>query len=249
MRDFKTLLGSPTGFIPRTQAQALRGYAEGFLNPEYYIYRAVNIHPILEEPWDVNEIDRLLAKNDLDADTAALLMTVFGRMVKSVDKELALFAAESINALERRFLGRVQRLRKSLGEAPDAATVRVILTEYRTLARLFSAQPVLGAFYLAEARAFFLKYRGLLVESDLDIAIYIEILLELKAIEVADTLLSGALARWPASRRLRFLAARLAFIRKRPRDVVRHLELLEEGGTEASLEDLQNFWTRGVCRD
>jgi len=114
MKNFRELMTSSTGFVPRTQAQALQGFAEGVLGPEYYMYRAVNIHPILEEPWDTNEIDRLLAKPELDEDTAVVLMTVFERMVRGADKELALFAAESINVLERRFLGRIQRFRKQL---------------------------------------------------------------------------------------------------------------------------------------
>ncbi|MBU0928458.1 MAG: hypothetical protein KKA67_11970 [Spirochaetes bacterium] len=251
MRDFRTLLHSKTGFIPKTEAQALRGYSEGILSPEYYIYLAVNIHPILEEPWDVREIDRLLAKSDLDADTAALLMTVFGRMVKSKDKELALFAAESVNALERRFVERVQALRKKLDSDRSAPPRRAVIAEYRTLARLFSSFPVLGSFYLDEARRFFVDNRRILVDPDLDIAVYLEILMDRREFELAAKVSRAALDRWPENRRLRLAAAKLAFARKRIREVIGNLERLggPAAGSPDSFDEPQLFWTRGACRE
>lgn len=247
MRDFRSALGSGSGFVPRTQAQALRGFAEGIINAEYFIYRAVNIHPILEEPWDLNEIDRILAKRDLDADTASLLMAVFSRMVKSKDKEVALFAAESVNSLERRFLSRVNELKKSLGSPPDARTLRAVVAGYRTLSRLFAASPVLSSFYLDEARGFFLEHRRRLVDPDLDIAAYIEILLEKRLPGAARRMLDAALVRWPESRRLRFLAAKLSFVTRRPREVIGELERLGTLGPGDECTDIQRFWTGGAC--
>ena len=248
MLDFRKLLESKTGFIPRTQAQALRGYTEGILNPEYYVYRAVNIHPILEEPWDMNEIDRLLAKRELDVDTASLLMTVFERMIKHKDKELALFAAESINALEQRYLSKVTALKKSLGERVSVDTLRTIIGEYRTMARLFVTRPVLGPFYLAEARRFHEQHADILVDPDLDLAVYIETLLDSRDLKKAGTVLGSCLKHAPANQRLRYLSAKYAYLERRIKDVVRNLEQLHDVGNDPVYRDARAFWTTGASR-
>jgi hypothetical protein len=248
MKDFRKLLESKTGFIPRTQAQALRGYAEGILNPEYYVYRAVNIHPILEEPWDMNEMDRLLAKRDLDIDTASLLMTVFERMIKHRDKELALFAAESINALEQRYLTKVQALKKKLVEQVSVDTLRKIIGEYRTMARLFVTRPVLGPFYLAEARRFHEQHADILVDPDLDLAVYIETLLDSRDLKKAGTILGRCLEHNHANQKLRYLSAKYAYLGRRIKDVVHSLELLHEIQDNQEYLDTRIFWTQGACR-
>jgi hypothetical protein len=251
MLDVRTILRSETGFVPRTQAQALQGFSEGILGPEYYIFKAVNIHPILEEPWDTDEMDRLLAQRELDIETAEVLMTAFERMIKDPDKELALFAAESINALERRFLGRIQAFRAAISEPALAAQLRLVIREYRNLARLCFARPVLRGFYLAEALSFFSEHRAVLVDPDEDIAAFIELLLETKDRNRAERIIARGVERYPGNRRLRYLAARAAFMDRRYQETVRHLELLEPGASDedrAAYEAVQLFWTGGACR-
>jgi hypothetical protein len=260
MKNFRELMTSSTGFVPRTQAQALQGFAEGVLGPEYYMYRAVNIHPILEEPWDTNEIDRLLAKPDLDEDTAIVLMTVFERMVRGSDKELALFAAESINVLERRFLSRIQRFRKQValkqqpgntGES-DLGTIKAlrgIIDSYRSLAKLCFRRPELKRFYLEEARRCHEENARLLVDPELDLAIYITILLDAGELEPASLVLVHALARHAGNRHLHFLAARLRFMHGDFRKVLYHLEKMPLSQEPDQWEDLQYFWTKGRCNE
>jgi hypothetical protein len=249
VKDFRKLLESKTGFIPRTQAQALRGYTEGILNPEYYIYKAVNIHPILEEPWDMHEMDRLLAKPDLDIETASLLMTVFERMIKHRDKELALFAAESINALERRYIAKVQALKKLLETDPALKTYRAIIAEYRTMARLFVTRPVLGVFYLDEARSFHERNAAKLKDPDLDLAVYIGTLLEARDLEKAGNTLRSALETYPGNDKLRFLSAKYAYLGRRHLEVVRNLELIQGVDAGPGYAEIQEFWTGASCRE
>jgi len=248
MIDFKTLLHSETGFIPRTEAQALQGFSEGILNPEYYIYRAVNIHPILEEPWDVHEMDRLLAQPDLDIETAVILMAAFERMIQDQDKELALFAAESINALERKFITRIQGYRTTLETMPEPGLMRNVIKEYRSLARLHTSRPVLRSFYLEEARLFFEEHKKSLVDPDVDITAFIEILLDLKLVDRASRIIRNALKHYPDNRNLRYLAARSAYLEHRFSDVIKHMELLVEGSSDDTYAALQLFWTSGACR-
>ncbi|MBN2874743.1 MAG: hypothetical protein JXM71_06570 [Spirochaetales bacterium] len=249
MKNFRALLESRTGFKPRTEAQALRGYAEGFLNPEFYIYRAVNIHPIIEEPWDVNEIDRLLAKEDLDVDTATLLMMVFEKMIRHPDKELALFAAESINALERRYLAQVQKLRKSLGAEPSSEAVLALVGRYRDMGRLFASRPVLGVFYLGEARRAYEKHAKRIGTNFTMLLLYLDVLIALCDSEAAKPVLVRALKDHPGNARLRYVAAKLAFADGSVREVLKNLEAMDIEEGDAEYADIQNFWTRGACRD
>ncbi len=252
MRNFKSLMATSTGFVPRTQAQALQGFTQGLLGPEYYIFRAVNVHPVLEEPWDINEIDRLLAKPDLDQETAVLLMIVFERMVKVRDKELALFAAESINVLERRYIGKIQGLRASLIENADRNgrrdTLRGILQSYRILGRFCFARPELRLFYLGEAKRWIEDNLDILDEPDPDTVAYVQLLMDMNDLSSAATVLDSALALYPEYRALRYLAAQLSFLAGKPQDVARHLELLEIDDSQKVLWDIQNFWTGASCR-
>lgn len=244
MRNFKRLLESRTGFVPRTQAQALRGFSEGLLNPEYYMYKAVNVHPILEEPWDLPEMDRLLAKPDLDLETASLLMAVFEKMIKHKDKELALFAAESINALERRHLSRLQALKEGLADDDGPGTARAVVEGYRAMARLFAERPVLRGFYLSEARRYAEAYSGRLADPELDLPARIDILVDMGEPRLAAEVLDRGLAEHPGSLKLRFLSAKLAFITRRYRDVAEELEAMGDGAGPAELA-LRNFWIGG----
>ena len=252
MRNFKSLMATSTGFVPRTQAQALQGFTQGLLGPEYYIFRAVNVHPVLEEPWDINEIDRLLAKPDLDPETAVLLMIVFERMVKVRDKELALFAAESINVLERRYIVKIQTLRASLdgesGKHGKRDALRGILQSYRILGRFSFARPELRLFYLGEARRWNEDNLDTLDEPDPDTVGYVQLLMDMNELSAAGTVLGSALAQYPGYRTLRYLAAQLSFLAGKPMEVVRHLELLEIDESQKVLWDIQHFWTGASCR-
>ncbi len=244
---FKTLMSSRSGFIPRTQAQALRCFSERILGPEFYINRAVNIHPIFEEPWDVQEIDRLLAKPDLDVETQVLLMSILERMVKLEDKELALFAAESITALEQRYLVRIQKAKKAFEAEKTVAALREIIDQYRTLGKLSFARPVLKAFYLAEARRYHEQNRGLLKAVHPDYATYIRILLEAQDLEAAGKLIAALLKRYPDDPRLRYLAAEQAFMVGAYRDVAAHLGCLGEGASGDVPGEMLAFWGATGC--
>jgi hypothetical protein len=196
----------------------------------------------------MHEMDRLLAKRDLDIDTASLLMTVFERMIKHRDKELALFAAESINALEQRYLSKVQALKKKLAEQRRVGTLRAIIDEYRTMARLFVTRPVLGPFYLAEARRFHEQNADILVDPNLDLAVYIETLLDARDLEKAGSVLGACVSEYPENPRLRYLSAKYAYLCRRIKEVVRHLEQLQDADDKPEYHELQAFWTGGACR-
>lgn len=141
-------------FIPRTPATALRAVQMGLLPPAAYLYMVGNIKPLLEEPYDLQEIDRILAKAKIDLSTALLLTEIFEKLIQHKDNEVALLAAESINALESRYNNRIFDLQKKLGSAwsdSSPALLRELVKLLAELGLLNKTRPVIKAFYLKEA--------------------------------------------------------------------------------------------------
>jgi tetratricopeptide (TPR) repeat protein len=246
MEGLKKLLSRKARFIPKTQAQALAALAEGIVDESVFVWKAVNIHPVFEEPWDLGEVERLLAKEDLDLETTLLLMTIFERLIRNPDKELALFAAESINAVEQRRSRRIQALRDA--SSPD------LPRQLRELGMICFARPVLKNFYLAEALAALRSANG--KDSDRrDDKLEIGILLDLGRLKEARTLIDAALGAHPADSDLHLLSAKESFARRDYRAVACSFQFegpqtpegTEQGG---EYETIRSFWSGGgTCLD
>jgi len=226
--------------------------SEGIIHESFYMYKAVNVHPVFEEPWDLDEIERLLAKPDLDVETTILLMTIFQRLIKQQDKELALFAAESINAVEQRRMRKIQELRKRLEASKEAkgndrdkeadgddkgaqtpSIARELAREYRDLGRVCFAQPVLRIFYIEEALSILRKQEATHAPEDRDLELQVELFLELGRNDEACALVSVLAGEFPENGAYRFLAAKTAYARRQFRNVVDNLDEHEE---------LRSFW-------
>lgn len=242
MENFRKLFISKTGFIPRTQAQALKAYNEDIIGPEYYIYRAVNIHPLLEEPWDFQEIDRLLAKPDLDLETIQILITIFDKMLQLPDKEQALFAAESINALEQRYLNQIISLKKEVAAKAEAETIRNILQKYQYLAAINKNRPLLRTFYLKEAQLTFNQYREILTDPDKDLIPYIHLLFDLEAMEEARDEILRALKKHPRNELLHMITAEFNFRIQAYREVGTYLDKVFRLIKDERSREFCSFW-------
>ena len=137
-------------FRPRTPHTAFKAAEEGLLPPEAFIYSATSIEPVIDNPDNLNEIERILGQQELDLETNLLLINVLVSFLKDPDKEKALFAAESINSIENRYNRALENL------PPDSHARRAQI--YTEMAELNRAAPDLRNFYLREA---FSAYRVL----------------------------------------------------------------------------------------
>ncbi len=220
--------------------------SEGIIHESFYMYKAVNVHPVFEEPWDLDEIERLLAKPDLDVETTILLMTIFQRLIKQEDKELALFAAESINAVEQRRMRKIQELRKSLEGLKGAkkddreskgdkvpSIARALAREYSDLGRVCFAQPVLKIFYIEEALSVLRKQESTHAPDAQDLELQVELLLELGRNDEACTVVGTLSGEFPENKAYRLLAAKTAYARRKFRNIIDNLDENEE---------LRSFW-------
>jgi hypothetical protein len=149
--DFGFFRSRRPGYVPRTPGAALRAVGVGAAPPEQFVYASCSAKPLNEEPFDLEAIERTLAKKDLTLETAILLRNIFEKLIGSGGPETALFGAEGINALEGRLVTRIEELKKSprRGGGPGILLARA----YYELAELHGNARAIRAFYLREAYA------------------------------------------------------------------------------------------------
>jgi len=155
MAGFDFFRSSRRGYEPRTPAGALKAIGTGTLPVEHFIYASTSAKPLDEEPFDLDGIERVLARRDLTLETNLLLKGVFEKLINSSEQETALFGAEGINALEARHVNRIEELKAAIekGSAahPPVETLRALARQYYELAELHGGSGSIRLFYLREA--------------------------------------------------------------------------------------------------
>lgn len=158
IREFFLEVG--TYILPRTPAGALKAFESGFSPIEAFVYRSTSTKPIDEEPYNIEEIDRILARPNLDFRTNLVLMGIFEKLIHHQNQELALWAAESINVLENRYNARIASIKKYLGRDDEAGAGLAKLARINfELALLNGKRRAIKEFYIGQALA---NYRELL---------------------------------------------------------------------------------------
>jgi len=224
-------------YIPRTPSAALQAVGEDILPIEAFIYKSTALNPILKKPYNLDEIEWLLSRKNRDLQTNLILKTVLSEISRDEDKEIALFAAESLNAIEKEYNSRLTALKsdiKKYNRPGDRAQAGEI---YYHLALLNHDESTLSNFYMKEA---FLLLDSLIREeeaADEDRNLLIRVLLYLKLYTQAEQIL-------PETKESRIFRLEIAYLRK---DIHRVREILAEmesdpdtGNTEKGILE---FWT------
>lgn len=186
MLSFDYFRTSPERFIPKTARTAFRAVATGLLPPEAFLHLGTSVKALDEEPLDLEALERVLSREDLDLESNRILLKIFSRLARSPDPELGLFAAESINLVENRYLRKIEALKKKLeGKNGSDQTRGNLATVARKLAALLFELAQLSPssirnFYLREAYFYLqlLSRRRWLVRDD--VVLVIRVLLELR---------------------------------------------------------------------
>lgn len=247
---YKYLKNSPGMYRPRTQKTALIAVENSLLPPAAFIFKSVNVKPIFEEPYDLAEIDRILAKRDLGIDTILLLMNILGKLIKNSDPEIALFAAESINTIENRYNERIQDIKDRLEEEErQPVFLRTLIDAYVELSQINRIRQVLRNFYLSEAY----QYCKILWRfADLGIADYqrmVHILLALGLFGQSEVLLSRALPLRPdLDTGLRLLQLETAFAQRNRTKIAEIIDALEDIQLDEQGQLTLAFW-EGATND
>ncbi|MBN2618356.1 MAG: hypothetical protein JXR64_08620 [Spirochaetales bacterium] len=111
-------------FTPRTPNTALLSLKKGlipkeslisislFLNSPFGVGNKFYLLSETEEFERINELERILAKKDLDISTELILLTTLEKLVEHINPEIALYAAESLNSIENRYNKSIYTLSK-----------------------------------------------------------------------------------------------------------------------------------------
>lgn len=138
-------------YSPRTTNAALRAFDARVLPVEGYLYTATSVRPLDEAPYDIDYIERVLGRENLDRESNLLLVKILRHLLVSPEQEVALFAAEGMNLIENRYAKKIEALREQLSDPPEEDHLRELSALYAELSALYLPGSSLRGFYLREA--------------------------------------------------------------------------------------------------
>ena len=177
MLDFDYFHRSPEAYRPATANAAMRAAEVRLLPLEACVYLGTSLKPLDEEPVDLEAIERVLSRPNLDLDTNLLLIRILTKLLRNPDAEVALFAAESINVIETRYTKRIETLKAALKQRTDAEAMRRLAREYYELAQIHPGS--IRNFYLREAFGYIKNLNKLKRLGKRDVVLMVRILLAL----------------------------------------------------------------------
>lgn len=244
MDEFDYIRKANAYFIPRTPAAALVAFQTGSLPVEGFVYKTGSLKPLYEEPVDLNEIERVLAKPDSNLETNLLLIRILNRLLKDPDPETALFAAESINIIENRYNKRIESLKKAVAAKDEKKNRIGLARQYFETAMLNIERQTIKNFYLHEA---YLVLKPVIKTKKCPPAaldVFIEVLLELGLYDQALHIVTGLKAKWPQRLGFSFLEARIEFYRRRYFRVLRIFHEIKGKGADLMRDQrgILEFW-------
>jgi len=190
MLEFDYFRGATDAYQPRTANSSLRAAEAHLLPIEACVYLGTSIKPLDEQPIDLDAIDQVLSRQQLDLDTNLLLMRILTKLLRDPDAEMALFAAESINMIENRYTKRIEQFKASLQEKTEARILRSLARQYYELAQIHPGS--IRNFYLRESFGYIKTLNKLKQLDKQDVVLTVRILLALdltdQAMRIIDQL-------------------------------------------------------------
>ncbi len=223
-------------FTPRTPSAALQACEEGLLPIEALIYKSTGLNPIIKKPYNLDEIEWLLSRKERDLETNLLLKKVLSEISQYKDKEVALFAAESLNAIEKEYNTKLSDLKRQIRENPTPGMTSSAAEVYYHLALMNREEKILRNFYLKEAYLLLgdLENRNLAEEKER--FLLIRILITLQLYDQAKQLL-------PPERKSRLIELELAYERRDIPGINRILSAFKKESHLSEQErEILSFW-------
>ncbi|MDC7125751.1 MAG: hypothetical protein PQJ46_09295 [Spirochaetales bacterium] len=222
-------------FKPRTQSAAYKACLDGILPAEGFIYKSTSIEPLSDTSVDQEELERILGQKNRDLSTNIRLINIFEKMTRNPDKEIALFAAESINAIENDY----EKKLESLGKQQNRERAQI----HAERAELNKSVPDLYIFYLEEALS---EYKKMLIKKSAKISDIIDlckVLISLNKSSKAKKIIHNENLNTVESC---FILARIAYSERDYPELIKTLQELEQ--KKSQLTDVQyellSFWTK-----
>ena len=153
MTSFDFFRARRSGYAPRSPAAALKAIGTGVLSSEHFIYASTSAKPLDEEPYDLDLIERVLAREKLTIETKTFIKTILERIIRSPEQERALFGAEGITAIEAHSIHAIEALKSKLAKKSSPQNWKTLARHYYELAVLHGRGSSLMSFYLRKAYA------------------------------------------------------------------------------------------------
>jgi hypothetical protein len=151
MNGFDYLRKASTMLSPRTPAAAYMAVEAGLLPDAAFVYKACAVRSLLEKPYNIDELERILAMKNMEYGTILLLMRILTELLDHPDSDTSLFAAEGINTIEGRYNEEVELLRALISIDPDPEYLRRLARQYWEIAGINDSKPSIRNFYLRES--------------------------------------------------------------------------------------------------
>ncbi len=238
---FSYLLQSQKLYRPITPMAALKAVETGLLPDHAFVYMANSAHPLFEEPVDITAIERTLSRKDNDLSTNRLLVQILERLLENRDSEIALFAAESINAIENMYNERIENLKSRFDTENDPAHLRSIATQFYELALINESRASIYNFYLFEAYSYMKRYGSVSRFNRDDVKFSLRIMISLKSLKLARRVIVQALNRFPEDYELLLLAAEIEYHRKNFKQVFTLFHRLKQEWENLAPEDRESY--------
>ncbi len=180
MDEYDYFRNRKESFQPKTPIAALKAYQAGFLPISVFTYKSGSTKPLDETPYDIEEIERLLSRENLGLETNIVLIGIFEDLIFSEDQEIALFAAESINIIENRYNKQIEALKQTSKSEESTEVFSKLGRLFFELAILNRERDSIKKFFLRESYQYFSDIRNkrnLLPE---ELNTLVRLLLELK---------------------------------------------------------------------
>ena len=223
MKGYEYVRAMRSLYNPRTPRAAMVAAEAGILPIEAVVFKASSVKPLFEEPYDLDDLERVLSQADLSFADAIMISEIFATMTRESDKERALFAAESLTTLENRWARKVESLRAAY--APEGADEGPAFRLARALyeqALISGRSAPIRNYYLLEAY-YILCQRPEAGSGGPGFGLLIRCLLKLGLLDQAQAEVEGELALRDDGE-LVALAVEIAYLRK---DVRKIRELLQ----------------------
>jgi hypothetical protein len=167
-------------FVPKTPIAALKAYRAGFLPISVFTYKSGSTKPLDEIPYDIEEIERLLSRENLGLETNIVLIGIFENLIFSEDQEIALFAAESINIIENRYNKKIEKLKNTLKIKQTCEINSQLARLFFELAILNRERESIKKIFLRESYRYFSEIRKERKLHEQELNTLVRLLLELK---------------------------------------------------------------------
>jgi hypothetical protein len=201
-------------YAPKTPMAALVSVETGLLPGHAFVYKANSVHPLFEEPIDITAIERTLSRKDNDLTTNQLLVSILERLLENRDSEIALFAAESINAIENMYNERIENLKKTYESEKHPSSLKRIAVQFYELALINESRKSIRNFYLFEAYSYMKRYGSESRFDRGDLMFTLRLMIALRSFELARRVVVQALNRFPDDSDFIILAAEIEYYRK-----------------------------------